>query len=582
VSYGKSKKSISERESIVVMSLEDNREETRTAPGVQADFVREVFSLPSAESLKRILALDHPEGLVRSLSRVDFYWLVKKVGDEDSLSLLQMASYEQWQYLMDMEFWKMDRLSLEEASVWITRLNQADPRRLSAWLRTEGERFAYFYFSGMIKAEVRRTDEVYDLGDGFVSFDNVFFFKVLNPDHEELVRSLLQFLAATDYERYQALLLGIQGTLTSEMEEEMYRLRNMRLAEDGFLPYEEAISIYSRLKPESLKRNRGPGSLEFSPSPQEGVLVPITPMIHTEKSSFLIGSMARISDPLFMDRIRLEFAGLCNQVIAADGLEIGELEVLLKACRKAAGYISLGLEKVSDRQLPLSEEFLRSHPLLDIFRVGYGLALELRWEAEQWLKKAWFVREGFRHDFWEEEWEGILSGLLEKRPRLFVPARAGESYKDFENLSEIDACRAVLDRMMLLDRLLENIAFQFILKPALEKQPHVTFSALLFTYWARQELQIGPGFEPLAGEQIRDLLNQIRKGQKNPPYRLEAHDKPFVQTFMDRVSNFDAADKTNLKETLSHLWQGFAEEYAMVKAADLDPKFVKYLLVTKD
>jgi hypothetical protein len=171
-------------ESIVVRSSESNRQETRTAPRAQADFVREVFSLSSTDSLKRILSLDHPQGLIRSLSRVDFYWLVKKIGEEDSLPLLQMASYEQWQYLMDMELWKKDRMSFEEASVWITRLNQADPGRLLQWLCTEGESFSCLYFSKMIRVEVRRTDEVYDLSDGFVTFDNLFFFKVLNPEDE--------------------------------------------------------------------------------------------------------------------------------------------------------------------------------------------------------------------------------------------------------------------------------------------------------------------------------------------------------------------------------------------------------------
>ncbi|MBP1742533.1 MAG: hypothetical protein H6Q48_4826, partial [Deltaproteobacteria bacterium] len=60
----------------MVRSSADNRQETRTAPRASADFVSEVFSLPPTDSLKRILSLDHPQGLVRSLSRVDFYWLV--------------------------------------------------------------------------------------------------------------------------------------------------------------------------------------------------------------------------------------------------------------------------------------------------------------------------------------------------------------------------------------------------------------------------------------------------------------------------------------------------------------------------
>ncbi len=560
--------------------LKENREETRMALRAQADFVRTVFSLPATDSLQRILSLDHPQELVRSLSRVDFYWLVKKVGDEDSLPLLQMASYEQWQYLIDMECWQEDRLNIGQASLWLTRLNQADPRRLVTWLRTEGEYFGYFYFSKLITVEVRRTDEVYDLSDGFVSFDNIFFFKVLDPEIEEAIRNILQILAMTDHERYQALLLGIAGSLTSEIEEELYRMRKVRLAEDGLLPFEEALSIYSRLKPESLRRSQTPGSVEFSPNPREGVVVPMTPILHAGKTSLLTESTAGIPDPILMDRIRLEFAGLCNQVIAADGIEVHDLEVLLKVCRKAAGYISLGLERVSGRALPLCGEFLRSNSLLDLFRVGYGLALELKWEAEQWTKKkAWFARQRFGLDFWDEEWGGILSGLLLKRPQLFSPSSGGESYRDFENLSEIDECRAILNGMILLDLLIENIASRSDQEPGRWKETQVLFSALLFTYWARKELGMKPGFEGLTGAQVKNLFEKIRKGEKNPPFRMAEHEKRFINTLTLQAQTLDPGVRRALENTLSLLWSRFGEEYAFLRTADLDTRYVKFFVM---
>ena len=555
-------------------SSEHELQKTTSDTAAQADLVREVFSLSPTDCLERILSLDHPQALVRNLSRVDFYWLVKKVGEEDSLPLLQLASNEQWQHLMDMELWKKDRLGFEAASAWITRLYQADPRRLVQWLSSEGEHFSFLYFSKMIRVQLRRTDEVYDVEDGFVSFDNIFFFKVLHPEHEEPIRGILQLLAAADHERYQALLLGLQGTLASDLEEEVYRLRNVRLAEDGFLPYEEALSIYSRLRPGSLRGKQGTGSPSFSPTSQEGVLVPMTPILYAEKSSFLAESAARISDPLFMDRIRLEFAGLCNQVIAADGLEVTDLEVLLKVCRKASGYISLGLEKVSDKKLPVSEDLLRNNSLADIFRVGYGLALELKWDAEQWMKKAWFARKGFGRDFWEEHWGGVLSGLSLTRPRLYVETHGGEPYKDFENVLEIDECRANLKRMMILDLLLESLASQNTLKPVLQKRFQVTFSALIFTYWARQGLDVDPGFAPLSSGQLRELFRKIRKGRSKPPYRLADHEEAFIRTFRGCASG--------VEDALSHLWQRFVEEYALVETEDLDPRFVKHLLVAED
>ena len=54
--------------------------------------VREIISLSGSVALSRILALDKPEDFVRNMAHVDFYWVVKKVGEEDALPILQMAS----------------------------------------------------------------------------------------------------------------------------------------------------------------------------------------------------------------------------------------------------------------------------------------------------------------------------------------------------------------------------------------------------------------------------------------------------------------------------------------------------------
>jgi hypothetical protein len=78
---------------------------------------------------------------------------------------------------------------------------------------------------------------------------------------------------------------------------------------------------------------------------------------------------------------------------------------------------------------------------------------------------------------------------------------------------------------------------------------------------------------------VRDLFRKIRKAEKSPPYRLADQEKAFVQTFDGYAWGLNAAGKIDWRELVSRLWQGFTEEYALVKAADLDPKFVKYLLV---
>lgn len=542
------------------------------------EMVRELFALSGSEALNRILEQDRPDQLVQHMDRVDFFWLVKKIG-EDALSLLRMASLEQWQHLLDMELWERDRLDLDQTTTWLGKLQKADPKRLVRWLFSDGELLAYYYFWNKIQVEIKEGDGVYDLPEGFFTHDNLYYIRILDEENEEVIGSILRQMAQEDYERYQALLLGLAGVLPAEVEEEIYRLRNVRLAEDGFLPVDEALSVYSYLKADSLKAEESSYKVQ-SPSEKEGrTLVPVLPLIHAPGNSLLAQTAERVTDNLFLGRIRLEFAGLCNQVSSADGLEVEGLEDLILVCRKAAGYINIGLERLSDRNIKSSEQFLKNNPLIAIFRVGFGLALELKWEAERWIKEAWFVRQDLGPIFWGDEWGGILVGVLQKRPRLFKGLQEGDEYKEFEQLSEVEDCQTVLRRLVLLDRLLKILTTKYPLDKDSIKDPLLTFHPLLFNFWAHGQLSLDPGFATLSLKQVRDLFRLLRAKSPKPPYRMPGFKDTFIADLMTQVPDFEPDGAQLLKETLSMLWQTFLEEYSWVATADLDDRFAKFILI---
>ena len=81
------------------------RERKRLGVESAAGGQRDYFPVGSV-ALSRILALDKPEDLVGNIAHVGFYWVVKKVGEEDALPILQMASLEQWGFLLDLSFGK--------------------------------------------------------------------------------------------------------------------------------------------------------------------------------------------------------------------------------------------------------------------------------------------------------------------------------------------------------------------------------------------------------------------------------------------------------------------------------------------
>jgi len=543
------------------------------------DILKEVSPLSGQMVLDRILREDNPRELIHGLPQEDFFWLVKKAGDNDCLTLLEMASQDQWQYLLDMELWRKDRLNPDKAFQWLERLKQADPDKLAGWLFVEGEAFAYFYFFKSIQVVIKEEEEVLNLDEDFISFDGVFYFRVLDKRYRETIEGILRAMAEYDLDRYQAVLLGLPGVLPAEIEEDMYRMRNIRLAEHGFLPFDEALSIYAPLDAGTISAEEPGENAHIFTDEIERSLVPVSPLYHAGGPNLLMEAFSMITDGLLMDRIRLEFAGLCNQILSADGIMADDIEVLIKTCRKAAGYLNLTLEKLCGEDLASAERLLRDHPLVSVFRVGFGLALKLKWKSEAWLKKSWFYGHDLEFGFWGEDWGGTLTGLLEDKPRFYVGLKEGEGYRNFEELDELDACGRLINRLRVLDGLLARLTGLYPLDERVIQSPGLTFHRLLFNFWARQLLKLEPCFSSISLAQAREFFGRIRAGKEVAPYRISEFKQKFVRDFVALDSSVEAEDAETLKATLSLIWEEFGEEYQWVSASDLDGRFTKFIRI---
>jgi hypothetical protein len=511
--------------------------------------LQNLYSLSGKETLDRILALDNPQSLIKKLPNEDFFWLVKKVGEDDCLPLLKLASEDQWEYLLDLELWEKDHLNLEETSRWLGRLQQSDLKRLIKWLFSKGKDLAYFYLFKNINVEIREEDETFDIKDGFFTFDDTLYVKILDKKHRDTIENILGAMASEDFNLYHGLLLGLAGMIPAEMEEEMYRLRNVRLAEHGFLPYEESISVYSHLDHNVLSLEEPSEALSLHIGEGANELAPILPF------------------------------GLCNQILSADGLVVNELQTLIKTCQKAAGYLNISLEKLCGTDISLAENLIRCNALVAIFRVGFGLALEVKWEAEGWLKKSWFYRHGLNFSFWGNEWGETLAGIIENRPRLYVGLKDGEEYKNFECLSELDTCRRLIHRLMVMDRLMMLLTELYTSDKRIIQEPSLTFYPLLFNLWGRQILKLELSFSSMSPEQAKELFRRLRGKNEKPPYQMPGFKSIFVKNFMEYASDFDKEDKKTLKHTLSLIWQKFAVEYQWVPGDDLDGRFTKFISI---
>lgn len=559
---------------------------------------RQVLAMAPEKALDAILDHPYPVTFVQSMAEEDLYMLVHTIGPDDALPILGLASNEQWAYFLDMEVWAKDRIDLEAATQWLDRLLRADADRFTHWLvNDQADLFAY-YLQGNIDIHVRETeDDPADIGDDYFSEDNVHFVRLRKfPDSGEenrqkeeerdlFVKDALRRLSTYSYPIYQALLLQATAQIPAEAEEELLRLRDIRLAEKGFLPFEEAVGVYQPLGVtdllERVRKSSDPGGRAVETYP-----LPTSPGDASRHGSLFASVMSQIEDDLEVQRLQTEFAGLCNQVISADQKKIREKETLSRVVDKVAGYIGIGLEQV-DREADQADPYraanlIKNHLLADIFRVGYGCALRLKWRAERWRRESWFGRAGLPLSFWGEAGMGVLGGVLLKRPLYFDNYAGGVLYREFATLEDIDRTGRQLDRIIAYDDL---IALMGVKISAFKADTFLNHRNLLLTLWARHELSVAGDdtvLQPLTLAQLKRFHGRLWS-EEGPPRRMKEGVRDRFLAWVSEKSDLTPYQVARrMGAALEELFKLLEVEMGPIDVDALDPRYVQLLLLAAE
>ncbi|MCD6262526.1 MAG: hypothetical protein J7J52_05840 [Deltaproteobacteria bacterium] len=510
---------------------------------------------------------------VQNLPEGDFYWLVKKIGEKDCLPLLELASKNQLQYILDIEIWKKDRIDIGTTFNWLHIILLSNPERLAKWIFDDLKKTAALFFLRTIQLDIREEDEPYNIKEGFFTLDGTFYIKPVDESMNEDIQLLCRAMARVDLKSYHNLILNFTGILPAETEEELYRLRNVRLAEHGFLPYDKAIAIYSPLEQASLKQKEQ--TLKGSTWIQEKETdepVPILPIFYAQDFTTLVKAFYEIHKQGYSDKLKMEFAALCNTIISANTEHVDNFDTLIKICRQAAGYLNLALEHICGEEIGLAVEIITNNPLDSVFRVGFGMAMKLKWKAKQWLQKSWFKKQGMDNTFWGDLYGGILSGILRERPMFYSIEDQKEEFRGFESLSETEKCKDILEQIIAIDNLLSFLEMQA--EDTLNIPKDATFIPLIFNFWARKFLGMAPSFSGISMEKAKDMFAMLRVGDKHPPFQM----KEFEQQFISDMTEYLPATEANidiLKDALLRLWNMFKEAFESVLIEDLDPRYMR-------
>jgi hypothetical protein len=559
---------------------------------------KKIVSMSPENALNAILDSPQPHALIHSFPEEDFYFLIHDIGLEDSHSLLSLASDRQWEYIVDLEVWQKHRIELTSVTRWFDLLFKVDPDRFIKWFLDRKTEFMEFYLFKNIEVKIREIDQdPSEFGNEFFTYDDMFYVRFLDhtfdleteenesdptikQDRDAFLSEFFKTLAAVDHVAYQRVLLEACTVIPAETEEEAYRLRNVRLAEKGFLPYEEAIGVYRPLKPEDFEKR----NTKFTTADPDRKLFFPVPFYHSgmlEQENLFTAALKKIEINDVMEQIQTEFAGLCNLIISADRKNIREKQELKTIVKKVCGYLNIGLERLSpDNRAPdagYCAVLIHNHPLSDIFKVGYGMALELKWKAEKWRKKSWFEQQGLLLGFWGEQWLGVLGGLLIKKPLFFDNYKTGVLYREFMSMEDIRAAENVLSEIMLFDHLFSLMA----ISPEPVTDRFLTYKNFILTLWARDYLGLSGEIEPLSLNALKGLFDDLRTDKKKPYEIKQSMKEAFLSWLSGRtgLDNYEISRK--LGHALENLFGEIQREYGEVSGKDLDPRYIDLFLIQK-
>jgi hypothetical protein len=557
---------------------------------------KKLLSLPPEKMLNAILNSTQSTALVHSFSEEDFYFLIHNIGIEDSHPLLYLASNKQWEYIIDLEVWKKDRVELTSMTRWFDLLFKVDPNRFIKWSLDQEIEFMKFYLFKNIEIKIRETDQdPSDFKDSFFTLDDALYVRFLDEpiavesDMDEsyeinknyrdaFLSKYLKTLSDNDHIAYQKVLLESSNVIPAESEEEAYRLRNVRLAEKGFLPYEEAVGIYQPMKLRDFKIQ---GNKFITEDQSRKLFFPV-PLYHAgaiEEENHFTVALKNIKVDEILEQIQTEFASLCNQIISADQKIIREKDELKSIVKKACGYLNIGLEKLTEDNGKHNTEhctaMIQNYPLSNILRIGFGLALELKWRADRWLKKSWFSSKGLPLGFWDEEWMGVLGGLLIKKPLFYDNYKTGELYREFISIDDINKTENILNEIIAFDELFSLISIE----PDPATNDYLTYKNFILTLWARHALGLSEKLIPLDLDEFRDFFDDLWASKKQP----RKTSLSIKESFLDWISSKTKRVRYEVSQRMGHsfenLFKEIESEYGKLSHNDLDPRYIHLFLI---
>ena len=409
--------------------------------------VRTILGLDPYLQQNLLMLSEKAVEVTRSLPVEEIYNLIKEVGKEDSLLVLSMASPDQLQYIFDLEWWQGDKFQPKRALDWIVLLDQCQDPETLEWFLSEDFDQKVVLLQAFFK--VYKKDEMTDSYEGVeglehFSPDGVYdiFFKVENSKE---IRKLLLLLYEKDQRLLHDLLEAVIWYPVTLTVERAYQWRMNRTSERGIPEFQEAMGIYSRLDPETLKLKL-PSLQEFPVSRFR--LSPRYPLAHLDETLFFTQCLAILENENRLETLRWELVCLANKVIVADGLDLSSMDIRHRVLRKTLGYINIGLELGAEGDPEKGAALLDKVWIQSFFQVGYQQLRQVRSAARTFINENGTYIEYFISSGDKER----MGALVFRFPQVAEILGDSFNWRDPECIKDIQAINDFINRWKFYSR----------------------------------------------------------------------------------------------------------------------------------
>jgi len=536
------------------------------------------------ERLRYVFLSEHPEQLVQELPELEVFLTVKEVGEKDCLDLISLTTPEQFQYLLDLDFWKKDGLDPEKVLDWMEILLESGEKKVSQFIQTTDIEFIALLLKKFLQVTTMEGEHLEGM-DRIPPFtlDQYHFIHFRGKRTREVFAPFLQILYRVDIRNYQRLMDSLIAEFESELEEIGYRLRNGRLADYGFPDFEEALEIYRFISLDSFAG--GEGSSRVVPREETGKEGSVFYLTFREEGPFFSSILSRIEDAFEQDRLKQEITALCNKAIVAEAIDLSNITGMERVIKKVYHYLNLGLHYLSREDERKSLEILRSLPIQKLFQYGVSATLLLRRKAESILQGSWFSNDQANLVFLDPPHFETFEGILRRKPVLY---RNG-TYEDFSNLQDLreagDFLEFIKTIVYFLDKEL-NLSPVYLRKMDLsgctpQGWREMTLSTIFLTSAANQILKGAFQFEAIGQDRVKDLLDRVfeRDAQGKGAMKMEV--KKGLRDWLESIGG-EEVKRQHLLAFQDFCLDLFEAEYGKIpRDEEVDPRFVKGLLIRK-